>query len=281
VTPPVSDYLHGTAPAEQRRLSALNGLLNARSLQRLALRGGERILDVGCGLAQLSRAMARAAGPHGRVIGIERSGEQLAEAQRQAAEAGEERLVDLRRGAVSDLPLRDGEWGRFDVVHTRFLLEHVPDPEAVVEAMVRAARPGGRIVLEDDDHDLLRLWPEVREAVPLWLAYIQTYAASGCDPFIGRRLVALLHGAGAAPARNHWNFFGGCAGSPEFAALCDNFIGILAGARQAIVTLGGLDEARFDAGIAALTAWGKRPDAALWYCTFWAEGIAPAAGRPA
>lgn len=223
--------------------------------------------------------MARAAGPQGRVVGIERSEEQLAEAHRQAAEAGEERLIEMRRGGAPGLPLSDEEYGTFDVVHTRFLLEHVSDPEAVVREMVRAARPGGRIVLEDDDHELLRQWPEVPEAGPLWGAYVRAYTESGRDPFIGRRLVALLHGAGARPSRNHWNFFGGCSGSQEFGALCDNFIGILVGARQAMVTLGGLDEARFDAGIAALAAWGRRPDAALWYCTFWAEGTAPSKGR--
>ncbi len=281
MTPSDSDYLHGTDSAEQRRLSTLNRLLNERSLERLALRGGERILDLGCGLAQLSRAMARAAGPQGTVIGIERSDEQLAEAHRQAAEAGEEGLVELRRGGAPQLPLADDEWESFDIVHTRFLLEHVADPEAVVRAMVRAALPGGRIVLEDDDHEMLRLWPEAPDVEPLWDAYTRTYSESGRDPFVGRRLVALLHEAGAPPARNHLNFFGGCAGSPEFGALCDNFLSILVGARQAIVTQGGLDEARFDAGVTALEAWGRRPDAALWYCTFWAEGIKPSTGRSA
>src|SRR4051812_10884037 len=93
-----SRYLHGTHPDEQRRLSRLNEILNAASLRELDLRGGERILDVGCGLAQLTREMARVAGPAGRVLGVERDAEQLAEALRQAAEAGEGNLVDLRAG---------------------------------------------------------------------------------------------------------------------------------------------------------------------------------------
>ena len=58
--------------------------------------------------------------------------------------------------------------GRFDLVHTRFLLEHVPDPLAIVREMVAAARPGGRIVLIDDDHDLLRFWPDCPEADRAW-----------------------------------------------------------------------------------------------------------------
>ena len=62
-----SPYLHGTDPEEQRRLSRLNDLLNQESLRMLDLRGDERILDVGSGLGQLSRAMACAAGPELRL----------------------------------------------------------------------------------------------------------------------------------------------------------------------------------------------------------------------
>ena len=56
---PGGRYLHGSEPEEQRRLSLLNDLLNEGSLRALDLRGDEKILDVGSGLGQLSRAMAR------------------------------------------------------------------------------------------------------------------------------------------------------------------------------------------------------------------------------
>src|ERR671937_2329654 len=93
-----SGYIHGTDPAEQGRLSALNDLINSACLRELALAGGEKVLDVGCGLAQLTRRMARAAGPSGRVLGVDASPEQLAEAARQAREDGEGGLVELRQG---------------------------------------------------------------------------------------------------------------------------------------------------------------------------------------
>src|SRR5918993_5927797 len=82
-----SRYLHGTDPDEQARLARLNDLLNEQSLRELALRPGDRVLDVGSGLGQLTRGMGRRAGV-GRVVGIERSGEQLAEARRLAAAPG-------------------------------------------------------------------------------------------------------------------------------------------------------------------------------------------------
>jgi SAM-dependent methyltransferase len=272
---PPAAYLHGTDPDEQGRLSALNDLLNSACLRELALRGGEKVLDVGCGLAQLTRALARSAGPSGRVVGVEASPAQLAEARRQAGRDGEDNLVELRAGDALGLPLAAGEWGSFDVVHARFLLEHVRDPLGVVRQMVAAARPGGRLVLADDDHDVLRLWPEPPGVGAAWHAYVRTYDRLGNDPYVGRRLVALLHAAGAEPVRCNGVFFGACAGQPAFAPLVANLAGILRGARPAVLghDLLGADE--FDSALAALAAWGLRPDAAFWYALCWAEGRKP------
>ena len=266
-----SRYLHGTAPEEQRRLSALNRLLNESSLRAIAPRRGERVVDFGCGLAQLTRDLARASGV--RALGIERSEAQLSEARRQARAAGEEGLVELRLGDVLAPPLEPGEWGAFDLAHGRFILEHVPDPLGVVRAMVRAVKPGGRIVLEDDDHRVLRFWPEPPECASLWAEYVATFARIGNDPEVGRKLVALLHQGGAAPRRNQWIFFGGCAGEPHFALLVENLLGVFEGARAAILEGGRLDAGSFEAAIEAARTWGARPDAALWFARCWAEGV--------
>jgi SAM-dependent methyltransferase len=268
----VSHYLHGTDPEEQSRLSLLNELLNAGSLRELNLRGGERILDVGSGLGQLTRAMARAAGPNAYVVGVERSSEQLAEARRQAVIAGEEHLVEFRQGDAYNFPLRDDEWATFDVAHTRFLLEHVKDPLAVVRLMVKSVRPGGRVILEDDDHEIMRLWPEPDGFARLWRAYIETYERLGNDANVGRRLVALLHDAGAAPVRNTWVFFGSCAGERHFAGYVENLVGVVAGAREQVVGAGLLGADEFDGAIDNLREWGRRTDAAIWYAMAWAEG---------
>ena len=268
-----SQYLHGTRPDEQRRLSLLNDLLNAGSLREMRLKGAERILDVGSGLGQLSRAMARVAGA--RVIGVERSAEQIVEAERQAAQAGEAGLVEFRQGDALRLPLRDEEWGTFDIAHTRFLLEHLREPLPVVQAMSRAVRPGGRIILEDDDHDLMRLWPEPPGFTSLWQAYQRGYEYLGNDPQVGRRLVSLLVEAGAETARNVFVFFGSCAGEAHFQYYVENLIGVINGARGTVVEAGLLDAASFDAAIAGLHEWSRGAAATIWYAVAWAEGRRP------
>ena len=266
-------YIHGSKPREQRRLSSLNELLNQACLRELALTGGEAVLDVGSGLGQFTRDMARAVAPDGRVIGVEQDKQQLAEARRQAQEVGEVDLVEWRHGDALDLPLEKSEWGRFDVAHARFVLEHVREPEQVVRQMVRAVRRGGRVVLADDDHQVLRLWPEPPGFVELWQAYIRAYEDLGCDPFVGRRLVALLRAAGAKPRRNHWIFFGSCAGAPEFPAFVRNAIGVIETAREVITGPLGFSTKQFDRALRELRRWGHRSDAAIWYGLCWAEGV--------
>lgn len=273
-------YVHGTHPEEQRRLTTLNDILNDRSLRAMNIHLGDRILDVGSGLGQLTRAIARKAGSEGKVIGVEASEDQISEALRQAEAAGESSLVEFRHGSAFELPLANDEWGTFDIVHARFVLEHVTDPQAMVDGMIRAARPGGRVILEDDDHDVLRLSPDVDGFDTLWRAYIDMYRALGCDPHIGRRLVTLLREAGAVSTRNDWKFFGGCHGAEMFDELVANFIGIVDGARDTMMSSTGIDREVLERGIRTFRDWSARPDASMWYGTFWAEGVKGADDTP-
>src|SRR5258708_40371434 len=143
----MTTYIHGMSEDEQRRLSLMNDvLLNPAMLRELALHGDEQVLDFGSGLGQFTRAMARAT-PGGRVVGIERDEAQLAGARARATEAGEGDLVDFRRGDVFDPPLAAGEWGTFDVAHTRFVLEPLHDPLRLLKTTLRAPPPAPPIAL--------------------------------------------------------------------------------------------------------------------------------------
>src|SRR5262249_11425058 len=266
-----SRYVHGTHPEEQRRLAELNALVNRASLAALAPKPGEKCLDVGAGLGQFARELARATGT--RVVGVERSAEQLARAEALAQEAGEGALAEFRPGDALALPLTPGEWGSFDLAHARFLLEHVPTPQEVVNAMARAVRPGGRVVLEDDDHEALRLWPEPPGVMAVWRAYMRTYDRLGNDPLVGRRLVELLANARPSPRRTPVRPFGASAGDPAFPAYVANLGAIFIGARDAILATGGVSHDAFEAALVVLRAWGERRDAAFWFTISWAEAV--------
>ncbi|MCI0658246.1 MAG: methyltransferase domain-containing protein [Acidobacteria bacterium] len=269
-----SSYLHGTSPSEQDRLALLNRLVNRGSIAELDLRGGERVLEMGSGLGHFAREMARQVGRRGWVLGIERSARQLNRARRSTA-FPRSAQVEFRRGDALSPPLGPGEWGSFHVAHARFLLEHLKEPLLAVRQMVRAVRPGGRIVLEDDDHDVLRLHPPPAGFSWLWRAYMRSFRVLGNDPDIGRKLPALLQQAGARPTRNSLVFFGSCAGQRDFPLYLQNLIEVLTSARKTLLARDLITPPRFAAAMRSLRGWGKRPDAAIFYSIAWAEGRRP------
>lgn len=270
-----SEYIHGSSPEEQHRLSLLNDILNESCLRELNLRQGEKVLDLGSGLGQFTRLIARTVGSDGHVSGIERDRHQILQAKRLAETSDETELVEFREGDALKLPLTVSEWRTFDVAHARFLLEHVPSPELVIAQMVRSVRPGGRVFVSDDDHDNFRPWPEPDGFQALWQAYVRSYERLGNDPYVGRRLVSLLRDAGLTSIRNTCVFFGGCAGNERFQAVADNLIGALEGAKDAMLSEESLNDEAFCTGMDGLQQWKAHPSAVLWYTVCCAEGTVP------
>ena len=273
ITHKIAQYIHGSTPEEQLRLSKLNIILNDHCLQEMNLKAGERILDVGSGLGQFTRAMARSVKPHPYVLGLERDPAQISTAKRLATEDEETDMVNFRQGDALNFPLTSDEWGSFDLIHTRFLLEHIPHPEKVVAQMVKAARPGGRIILADDDHATFTPHPIPAGFPTIWHAYLRSYDRIGNDPYIGRRLVSFLQQSGLKNIRNTLIFFGGNAQQEIFPYVAENLIGILVGARELMLREQLIDASTFDQAIAGLQDWKTLPDASLWYGICWAEGF--------
>ncbi len=103
----------------------------------LAPLSGKRVLDVGCGGGILADAMARRGAS---VLGIDLAGKPLKVAQLHAIEAGTSG-VEYREVAAETLAAEMPQ--AFDVVTCMEMLEHVPDPQAIVDACAALAKPGG------------------------------------------------------------------------------------------------------------------------------------------
>ena len=100
---------------------------------------GRRVLDVGCGGGLLAEGMARRGA---RVTGIDLAPGALEVARLHALESGI--AVDYRQIAAESLA--GAEPGCFDLVTCLEMLEHVPDPPAIVAALSRLVRPGGDVI---------------------------------------------------------------------------------------------------------------------------------------
>ena len=114
---------------------------------RLGLRPGERVLDMGCGAGRHAFEMYRRGAD---VLAFDMDADELATVSEWFAAMRDEGSIpagaeaDVKQGDARDLPFPDGE---FDRIVAAEVLEHIPDDEAAIAELVRVLRPGGTIAV--------------------------------------------------------------------------------------------------------------------------------------
>ncbi|MGA9747020.1 MAG: methyltransferase domain-containing protein [Nocardioides sp.] len=114
---------------------------------RLGLRPGDRVLDMGCGAGRHSFEMFRRGGD---VVAFDQDGDELAGvldlfgAMREAGEVPADADADIKQGDALEMPFADGE---FDRVVASEVLEHIPDDRTAIAELVRVLRPGGTMAV--------------------------------------------------------------------------------------------------------------------------------------
>ncbi|MGP5040978.1 bifunctional 2-polyprenyl-6-hydroxyphenol methylase/3-demethylubiquinol 3-O-methyltransferase UbiG [Psychrobacter celer] len=103
---------------------------------------GKKVLDVGCGGGILSESMARRGAD---VTGIDLGTENLKAAALHAEQSGLGHTLRYQHIPVETLAKTHA--GQFDVVTCMEMLEHVPDPQSIVQACFELLAPGGVCVL--------------------------------------------------------------------------------------------------------------------------------------
>lgn len=146
-TSPTSTYVLGSTDAEHERLIRQAAILDPfteRFFRDAGIGPGQRVLDIGSGLGDVTMLAARLVGPSGAVMGVDRDANIIAKAQTRVAEAGLRNVTFVQ----SDIGEIDGS-EPFDVVVGRYILEFVPDPRAVVCSLSKLLRPGGVLAIQD------------------------------------------------------------------------------------------------------------------------------------
>ncbi len=118
--------------------------IGQRTVTRLELPSGARVLDVGCGTGASALPAAQAVGRDGFVLGVDLSGRLLNRARAKAMALGldnvEFQLADMTRLGYPD--------GHFDAVVSVFSIFFVPDMEGLVRELCRMVRPGGKLACD-------------------------------------------------------------------------------------------------------------------------------------
>ncbi|MCD7100322.1 bifunctional 2-polyprenyl-6-hydroxyphenol methylase/3-demethylubiquinol 3-O-methyltransferase UbiG [Stenotrophomonas sp. MMGLT7] len=127
------------ADGPQKPLHALNPVRLAYVAARVQLPGAS-VLDIGCGGGLLSEALAREGA---NVTAVDLGEELIKVARLHQRETG----VEIDYQVKSAEQLAGERPGAFDAVTCMEMLEHVPDPAAIVQACATLLRPGGRLFL--------------------------------------------------------------------------------------------------------------------------------------
>lgn len=194
----MSEYIYDPSLEEERpRLRALESILDPGTifvLETVGVSKGWRCLEVGGGGGSVTRWLCDRVGPDGHVVATDLNTRFLNEI--------DSPFLEVRTHNIVTDPIEEDA---YDLVHSRDVLEHIPEREAVLDKMVSALKPGGWLVAEDVDFlSSLRI-DGFGEATALsssekklWKTVMAAMNGRGVDPDFGRRLPWQLVARGLA-----------------------------------------------------------------------------------
>jgi len=150
---------------------------------------GAQVLSAGCGPGNILRSMVTSH-PTVKGTGVDISPARVR--QTKEKHRGNPRL----RFFCGDVQRMEFGCSEFDVVYSRMLMQYVADKEKAVCELVRVCKPGGVVLMQDLDGQLVWHYPEdglMKQTVDRVLTSL---AETGFDPFVGRKLFWLARNAG-------------------------------------------------------------------------------------
>lgn len=188
-------YLLGRADAEAERLTRQIVTLGSDSeaqLDRIGIKHGEKVIDLGCGPGGVLHLLAERVGKRGHVLGIDR-GRHFVELAQGFVKSRGLTQVEVREGDAYDTGLPRAS---FDGGHMRLLLVNVPEPERAVRELVALVRPGGWVASFEADYLPCCCDPPLPALDRLMEAYAAYACAQKIDLAVGRRMHRMFREAG-------------------------------------------------------------------------------------
>lgn len=193
--PHLDVYTAGDGAVDRSRLEHLTEIFGPTTralLDRVGVDPGIACMDVGCGIGGVTYELARRVGPGGRVVGLDIDGDRLEEVRKDASALNLPN-VDFQ---VADIRTLSPPEEEFDLVYSRFVLDHLAHPGEAVSTMCRMLKPGGRLVAECTDYTGWYCYPRLAAFDRAVELASQERQRAGGYPDIGARLPAVFLDAG-------------------------------------------------------------------------------------
>jgi 2-polyprenyl-3-methyl-5-hydroxy-6-metoxy-1,4-benzoquinol methylase len=161
------DYVLGHNNREQLRLikqARFLAPITETFLRSAGIASGMRVLDVGCGMGDVTMLAAQLVGPTGQVVSIDLDQASIETARERALTIGLENTKFCRADLLS---FADAE--PFDAIIGRLVLEFVPDTTAAIKRLCALLRPGGIMAFQEPSW---RMWLAHTAHLPLRTAVI-------------------------------------------------------------------------------------------------------------
>jgi SAM-dependent methyltransferase len=219
-------YVMGHNDRERRRLELQGSILNPfteQLLRRAGISGGMRVLDVGCGVGDVSLIAARLVGYRGHVTAIDIDETALGTARDRAREQGLAN-ISLVHGNIDEYRPDHP----YDAVIGRHILIHTPNPLGVLQNASRILRGGGVAAFQEFDFSMI---PPAYPACPLSEQVFRVFRDFFCRAVhgdIGTRLYHMFLEAGLSSpdCRGEYPIDGG-SDSPFYEWIAESFKSIL------------------------------------------------------
>ena len=188
-------YALGHSEEERRRLTEQDvflGGLTRRLFSEAGVGPGMRVLDVGCGVGDVSLLAASLVGPEGEVVGVDTDPLALAHATERVSALGSTNIAFVE-GDIRALEFDE----TFDAVVGRFVLMYLADPVAVLRRVGGHVRPGGVVAFQEyhfADGSLSQpraaLWERTGELL------LETFRRAGTEMGMGLKMYGAFSAAG-------------------------------------------------------------------------------------
>jgi len=212
---------------ERRRLAIQASILHPFTEQLLRRAGvalGMSVLDLGCGVGDVSILAAQLVGPSGRVTAIDRDDSALATAQQRAQQQSLDNIVFVRADCHS-YPSKES----FDAVIGRHILIHTPAPISLMQASFSLLKSGGLAIFHEYDFSVAHKgYPESPLRDQVMRLFGKFWCKAGLPGNVGTQLFHLFLEAGfsAPDCRAEYAIDGG-ADSPFYEWIAESATSIL------------------------------------------------------
>lgn len=165
--------------------------MEADILRDRGIQLNSKIIEIGCGPGYITNLLSHLS-PKGTILAADYAYSLVSQVYKNVSTPPSNGLYTVCAKGGS-LPVKES-WA--DFCYSRFILQHVPEPDAVINESLRVLAPEGMLCVVDSDDGLVIDYPTDKRLADLLKSAQEIQAEKGGDRFIGRKISRMLNVAG-------------------------------------------------------------------------------------